>query len=1214
MEEKNIQIKDKLSGFLGFKPNFLIQALNDCPAKVIGIFTGNQHGKCFNDSEYLYTSSGIKLASKTESGDQVLGGELIVDKVFEDDLFEISFANGVKIKCNKEHPFWVKDYPMQNNNYAKFEPLDRLKTTQYVLFSPGNDFSLVKKLIPEAKLFGYLCSDGYLGGPEQTPKFTNNNLIFLKNVWLEARKFYPEFKLTWRRKGSGFDLHLSDKNHSTENRLKLRINELSISKESFGELVLGDENSIKDFLCGFFNGDGYLLLRKRKNGWSKLPSVEVGFCIGKSREKTFELQYMLWKIGIISWIISERMKTSKVDFWRVKVTGINAKPLLEFLDWTKYPQKFKDALDSFKSNRFTKQISGHWSKIKAIKPVGKGFVVPITTTSGNLYSYCGMKTHNTSTVVKHYIDRILGMCPIEEKNMRPNTQIRTIRFASETLPMEAGAGGEVRNTVYPQLKKFLPYELIKKDITIRKPVMTIKDPQGGRDIFAEFVSYNQEVQSQAGVQRWSIYMDEEPKRTFYDEQIPRLLSANGDIIIGMTPVEYICFDQETCILTKRGWKKYDEILMNDKVLSYSIEKDCYEWSDIIGFYLNKVSDDLFSMVNHDFDAFVTKGHKWVVENIRSLGKLKLKEIENINSKDRIKRFSKFNTEIDNSNYTDSFIKLVGWCVTDGSFYKNSQITIYQSKTAYPQYCNEIYNCLTDFDKENWSINEYEYNKRIICGKSWEGHGIVCHYHINYNLAKSIREVTNKKTINQDFICSLSNRQLNVLFETMIKGDGHRFSNTTITFSQTENFKLLEDFQLICTLLGLKTTIREDRSNFKRYDKHRHLVYVYSQGLRYSPNVHYKSLKVEKKHYDGFVWCVHTENNTLVMKRNNCISISGNSWTFDEIFERADVIYNSPTIVEYFKKKGEILERKQSLKDKPRIAVIRGATDDNPTLDKNVIDERFSIYDDIDTTEMRRYGVFHQSTGAIFKDFSTNIHVISREEHFSSGMPQDWVHARGVDFHEHTNWACGWIALSKQNEAFIYNEYNPSPDMMVTLEIAREIALRSKDCHFSINLVDPWMAKKQMNTGLSPLDDLNRAFYEFKREGLCIGGGYWQTWDTKSARGRDIIKERLKNSRLIGRPFANRIVNKGEERYLPTLWVLNNCQQTIHSFRNWRWQEWANRESLMTKDEKNKPQDKYSHFPITFECIFKHPAFSVSRYKTQFIKPRESVHAHYFQMR
>ena len=98
---------------------------------------------------------------------------------------------------------------------------------------------------------------------------------------------------------------------------------------------------------------------------------------------------------------------------------------------------------------------------------------------------------------------------------------RTFRFASETLPGEKGdkdSGGEtaeIKNTIYPAFKKWLPPPLIKKDITFRNPAMRLHDPyQGmtftgkeglyykGGDIIVEYVSFNQDVQAQAGVQRF----------------------------------------------------------------------------------------------------------------------------------------------------------------------------------------------------------------------------------------------------------------------------------------------------------------------------------------------------------------------------------------------------------------------------------------------------------------------------------------------------------------------------------------------------------------------------------------------------------------------------------------------------------------------------------------------------------------------------------------
>lgn len=526
-------------------------------------------------------------------------------------------------------------------------------------------------------------------------------------------------------------------------------------------------------------------------------------------------------------------------------------------------------------------ILNDWAGFLSIRP---NFILQslLDCDSDTIFVETGNQAGKTTDILENYVIRLMGKHPIEKKNMRPNTPIRVLRFGSETLPNEKAPDGEVRNTVYPAFKRLLPSSCIKQDITMRKPVLIIRDIwQGGPDIIAEFVSYGQETQTQAGQQRWSVYLDEQSPKSFYEEQIPRLLAASqsgsgGDLLIGLTPADAM------------------------------------------------------------------------------------------------------------------------------------------------------------------------------------------------------------------------------------------------------------------------------------------------------------------------------------------------SWTFEDIYQWAGIIYNSPYIIKYMKEKtGILLKAKEILDSKKNIAVIRAATDDNPTLTSEVIERQFSVYDDESTMEVRRYGIFHQISGVVLKEFDLSIHKISREKYFPEGIiPYKWVHARGIDFHEHTNWACGWVVLSQDNEAFVYEEFNPSPDRMVTIQIAREIAHRSKDYKYLLNLVDPRAAIKQANSGLAPLDDLNRAFHAYKMDGIGTGG-FWQTWDTKSLKGRDVVKERLKNSRLVGRPFNNRIVSNGRESYLPTLWILDNCVQTLNSFKNWRWEQWATKESRLTKEDKNKAEDRYSHFPIMIECIFKHPGFSIGRYRDSVIPDREPAYRNAF---
>jgi phage terminase large subunit-like protein len=147
-----------------------------------------------------------------------------------------------------------------------------------------------------------------------------------------------------------------------------------------------------------------------------------------------------------------------------------------------------------------------------------------------------------------------GKCWVCGEPVRPHQRnTRVIRFCSETLPGEketvsidgSGQSGDVRNTIYPEFKKWLPRFLIKKDITARTPAIRIRDPwtgykfgkyeHAGEDIIIEYTSYGQRIQAAAGVQRLSIWMDEEPPYDFYEEQIPRLLAEKGDMHLTLTP-------------------------------------------------------------------------------------------------------------------------------------------------------------------------------------------------------------------------------------------------------------------------------------------------------------------------------------------------------------------------------------------------------------------------------------------------------------------------------------------------------------------------------------------------------------------------------------------------------------------------------------------------------------------------------------------------------
>ena len=335
------------------------------------------------------------------------------------------------------------------------------------------------------------------------------------------------------------------------------------------------------------------------------------------------------------------------------------------------------------------------------------------------------------------------------------------------------------------------------------------------------------------------------------------------------------------------------------------------------------------------------------------------------------------------------------------------------------------------------------------------------------------------------------------------------------------------------------------------------------------------------------------------------------WEFDELYERARFIYRTKAVRDrMLERHGEEMPECEVTNSKDDICVIMAATDDNPIYEdlarkrseqtgviisaKEYIDSMFDMYDDEDVIDARRYGLFRQLSGKIYKSFDFRVHCISMDRYFPAGIPSDWKHFRGIDYHQSNPWACVWLSVSPQDEIFVWNDYAPSPQRMVTYEIARQIAERSGEYKYLMNLIDPNASNRQPNTNMTTVDDLNRYFQEFRRENLCMGG-YWQAWDTHGGRGREEFTKRIKNAMRVGKPFNNKVVTDGGTRNLPTIWISDKCKNVIESMKNWRMEDWASREQLNRNDPKEKPQMKWSHFPITIECLLKSPYVSNARW-------------------
>jgi hypothetical protein len=178
-----------------------------------------------------------------------------------------------------------------------------------------------------------------------------------------------------------------------------------------------------------------------------------------------------------------------------------------------------------------------------------------------------------------------------------------------------------------------------------------------------------------------------------------------------------------------------------------------------------------------------------------------------------------------------------------------------------------------------------------------------------------------------------------------------------------------------------------------------------------------------------------------------------------------------------------------------------------------------------------------------------------------------------------------LSLSPQNECFVWGEVNVDPKKYTTEMIAEKIIEASGDLKFRLNRIDPLAGTNQPNTSTTVIQDLNKLFPMYKKQGFGTGGK-WEPYDTKYyatrkgfIAGRDNIKKRLINATKAKKPFNNLILNErtGLKEVLPTLWISERCRITLNSLYKWRMED-------------GKPSQKWSHHCTALEGIMKERNF------------------------
>ena len=151
-------------------------------------------------------------------------------------------------------------------------------------------------------------------------------------------------------------------------------------------------------------------------------------------------------------------------------------------------------------------------------------------------------------------------------------------------------------------------------------------------------------------------------------------------------------------------------------------------------------------------------------------------------------------------------------------------------------------------------------------------------------------------------------------------------------------------------------------------------------------------------------------------------LHGMSWVFDELYE-------------------PWLEGRD-----PDIECFVANIKDNPYIDKTEIERiEKTFYDEEKTARLE--GKFVEFAGLVYKEFEKNIHLVKR---FT--IPAHWIKIRGLDPGLNNPTACVWLAISPDDELFVFDEYY---EMDKTIkEFATEIKAKTGLDKIVYTVIDP----------------------------------------------------------------------------------------------------------------------------------------------------------------
>lgn len=322
-----------------------------------------------------------------------------------------------------------------------------------------------------------------------------------------------------------------------------------------------------------------------------------------------------------------------------------------------------------------------------------------------------------------------------------------------------------------------------------------------------------------------------------------------------------CLSENTECFTQRGWVKSFLINENDIVFGINPKTNRGEWQPINSI-IRKKSNHINVYENKRVCMEITDGHRIMHRTGENYDYIKCQDLK-YTDRPNIP-LAVVNGLKENNSISDNELRLVAWILTDGHITKkHGYVTIYQSKEGNIPYIIK----LLDELELSYTITKRLRLQKIILGKSLKSSKECYEFKIN---SVSSRLITTKLIASKNrlpnYLYNLSNRQLRLFLNEVIRGDGSKYpyQDNYIIYG-TENF--LSNIQGLFNMCGYSASLTTSkRGDFRLNVSHNNV-----SSIRQDLN------KVERVSGTFDVWCLSVPFTNFLVRNNGKSYFTGNCW-------------------------------------------------------------------------------------------------------------------------------------------------------------------------------------------------------------------------------------------------------------------------------------------------------------------------------------------------